>query len=58
MIGRDLLDLWQIWMGLGILILPCLLEESQHDRNIVLAGPLSLNSVNKQIRAAVMGLIA
>ena len=35
MIGRDFLDIGQIWMGLALLVSPCLLEESQHDRYIV-----------------------
>ena len=35
MIGRDLLDLWQIGWDWALLVSPCLLEESGHDRNIV-----------------------
>ena len=41
----------------ALLVSPCLLEESQDDR-LLLTGPLSLNSINKQVRAAVIGLIA
>ena len=41
----------------ALLASPCLLGESQHTE-ILLTGPLSLNSINKQVRAAVIGLIA
>ena len=42
----------------ALLVSSCLLEESQHDRNIVDWAVISLNSINKQVRAAVIGIIA
>ena len=35
MIGRDLLDLGKFGWDWALLVSPCLLEESHHDRNIV-----------------------
>ena len=57
MIGRVCLTRGKFGWDWALLDYPCLLEESQQTE-ILLTGSLSLNSINKQVRALVTGLFA